>query len=538
MPRKKASLKQGKRIYILDTTLRDGEQAPGASISTQGKLDLARQLARMKVDAIEAGFAVSSPVQFEAVKTIATNVKGPRIISLARSVPIDIKAAADATRPAKKRGIHVFIATSDIHMKYKLKKSKEEVLKYAVKSVKMAKDVSPHVEFSCEDATRTQLPFLAKVVAATIDAGADVINIPDTVGYTIPGEYSAMIAYLYKQVPALKKVRLSVHCHNDLGLAVANSLAAAEAGAGQIECTINGIGERAGNASLEEVVMGIITRSDYFKCYTNVNTREIYKASRMVTALTGHKVQVNKAIIGDNAFSHEAGIHQDGVLKHRQTYEIMKAEDVGWPSNRIVMGRHSGRHALQKKVEGLGYTLKAQQLQHLYERFLIIADKKREVYDDDIMALIEEELNVTPKLFVLDYFHIVSGAFDQSGGTTGIIPTATVRIKIGNTVVQHAASGDGPIDAIYRAIDKCTDTPVTLNEFSIQAHTGGKSAMGDVHVVVSDGKRLYNGTSSETDILEAAARAYMTAVNKVAYFRRKASGKKKTTKKSVSRKRR
>ncbi len=504
-----------KKIYIFDTTLRDGEQAPGFSMTTEAKLGFARQLAKLRVDAIEAGFPISSPVQFNAVKLIAQKVKGPRIIGLARTVKEDIKAAWDAVKYSKKCGIHTFVATSNIHMKYKLKKKPAEVIKLAREAVKYAKSLCDYVEFSAEDATRSSLKFLTEVVRVAIDSGAAAINIPDTVGYTIPSEFSCLIESLIKDVPELKKkVILSVHCHNDLGLAVSNSLEAVEKGANQIECTINGIGERAGNASMEEIVMSLNVRKDYFKdVKTNIKTEELYPTSRLLVNLTGMPVQSNKAIVGDNAFAHESGIHQDGMIKSAQTYEIMKPEHVGRASTHLVLGRHSGRHGLKKRMSELGYRLGEKEFNKIYQKFLEVSDKKKEVYDDDLIAIINQISKKVTRWYNLDYFHIVSG--------NNTVPTATVNLKKGKEEFQEAACGDGPVDAVYNAINKIIGMQIKLHDYSIKALSGGGDAMGIVNVSLEHKGELYYGNGSSTDIIEASAMAYINAINRILIIKRK-----------------
>ena len=496
------------RVYIFDTTLRDGEQSPGFSMSVESKLKFARQLARLKVDAIEAGFPISSPAQFEAVKLIAQQIKGPRILGLARAVDKDIKACWDAVKYSKKPGIHTFISTSPIHMKYKLNKKPDEVVKMAVEAVKYAKSLCDYVEFSAEDATRSEVDFLEEIITKTIEAGATVINIPDTVGYAIPEEFGKLIRILKERISLLDKVILSVHCHNDLGLAVANSLIAIQNGATQVECTINGIGERAGNASLEEIVMALNVRKDFFKKEVKIVTQELYPASRLLTLLTGIPVQPNKAIVGENAFAHESGIHQDGVLKHKLTYEIMTPESVGRSKSHIVLGRHSGRHGVLKRAAELGFKLSKEEVDKIYEKFLEIADKKKQVYDDDLIAIIEETLRQkTRTWFILDYFHILSG--------NNILPTATVKLRKGDKTFSEAAYGDGPVDAVYKAIDKITKVQPILDDYSLKALSRGKDAMGEVRVILNYKGKRYFGIGASTDIIEASAKAYLNAVNKI-----------------------
>lgn len=499
------------KIIIFDTTLRDGEQSPGASLDAQKKLEIARSLARLGVDVIEAGFPVSSPGDFAAVKQIAAEVKGPIICGLARALKADIDAAYKAISAARRKRIHVFLATSKIHMKYKLKKAKDQILRQAAKSVKYAKRFVQDVEFSPEDASRTERQFLFRVVEAAIEAGATTINIPDTVGYAIPEEFGRLIRELKENVSNIDKAVLSVHCHNDLGLAVANSLAAVANGAGQVECTINGLGERAGNASLEEIVMALRTRRDFLTKSTNIKTKEIYKTSRLVSKLTGIVVQPNKAIVGQNAFRHEAGIHQDGVLKRRTTYEIMRPEDIGLEAaGTLVLGKHSGRHAFSQRLKKLGFHLTSSQIDKLFfRRFKKLADKKKEVFDEDLIALVEEEISVTPKIWQLVELRVTSG--------NRIMPFATVRLKSKDKQTTASSCGDGPVDACYKAIDKITGIKGRLLDYSIQAVTGGKDALGEVHLRVKAKGKEIPGRSARTDIVEASACAYLDAINKLLY---------------------
>lgn len=503
------------RIIIFDTTLRDGEQCPGASMNLREKLEVARQLARLKVDVIEAGFPVISEGDFQAVNTIAKEVKGPVIAGLARCVQKDIDAAGAALKPAGKNGrIHVFLATSKIHREFKLGKAKEEILRLAVEGVKQAKKYTPNVEFSPEDASRTEPEFLVQVCKKVIEAGATTVNIPDTVGYAIPDEFGKLIAYLVSEVPEFKTgdAILSVHCHNDLGLAVANSLAAVKNGARQVECTINGIGERAGNASLEEVVMAIKTRNDFFKDLTvGVNTKEIVKTSRLVARASGLMVQRNKAIVGENAFAHSAGIHQDGILKKRETYEIMNPEDVGWGQSELPLTKHSGRAAMAARLKHLGYKLSEEEINAIFQKFKDIGDKKKFVYDDDLIALVEGHIAEVPEVWKLDYLTIVSG--------NHAIPTATIRLKKINgkkeEIFEEAGTGDGPVDAILKAIERITKIEGTLVEYNIRAVSQGRDAIGEVSIKVDFGnKEIISGKGASTDIIEASARAYLNALNR------------------------
>jgi 2-isopropylmalate synthase len=495
------------KIYIFDTTLRDGEQAPGASLTIKEKLEVAKQLERLDVDIIEAGFPISSEGDFESVELIAKKVKKPIICALARSLKKDIDKAKDSLKYAKRKRIHVFLATSKIHMRYKLGKAKDEILKQAVRAVKYAKRFCDDVEFSPEDATRTERNFLFKVLAEVINAGATVVNIPDTVGYTIPEEFSNLIFEIKKNVPNIEQAIISVHCHDDLGLACANSLSAIKVGARQIECTINGVGERAGSAPLEEIVMAIRTRKDFFNLKTKVKTNQLYSASRLVSTLTGFVVQPNKAIIGENAFRHEAGIHQDGVLKMPITYEIMKPEDVGFKESRLVLGKHSGRHAFTKKLESLGLSLNRDELEKAFVKFKELADKKKQVFDEDIIALVEERIKKISEIWSLEYVHTVAGS--------STIATATVRLKFKDKILEDAACGDGPIDACYKTIDRIVKIKPKLLNYNLRAITSGKDAMGEVTVRLEYKRKQIVGRGTSTDIVEASAKAYINAINKI-----------------------
>ena len=497
------------KIYIFDTTLRDGEQSPGASMSVEQKLEFAKLLAQAGVDVIEAGFPVSSPKQFEGVKLIAEKIKGPIIAGLARAVEKDIESCYEALKPAEKKRIHTFIATSDIHMTYKLRKSKDEVLKLAVEAVRLARSLVDDVEFSAEDATRSDWGFLRDIYTAVIEEGATTINIPDTVGYTIPEEFKNLIEYLIQNVPNIDRAVISVHCHNDLGLATANTLQAIKAGARQAEVAVNGIGERAGNASFEEVVMSIKTRKDFFGFDVDINTQMIYQLSRTLVSFTGIPVQPNKAIVGDNAFAHESGIHQDGMIKHSMTYEIMTPQSVGRKQSTLVLGRHSGKHGLKVRLKELGFEVPEKDFNRIYNKFLEIADKKKQVFDEDLIAIMEEEMNILPETYSLVYFSVFTG--DK------VIPTATVRLKRNNSVYQEAATGDGPVDAVYRAIEKITGTPVKLLSYSITAVTHGKDAMGGVNITVEKDGKIYRGYGVATDVIEASAHAFINAINRIIY---------------------
>ncbi len=511
--------KHDNRIIIFDTTLRDGEQSPGFSMTIEEKLQMAHQLAKLKVDVIEAGFPIASEGDFEAVQRIAKEVEGPVICGLARASEKDIDRAWEALRVGKRGRIHTFLATSDIHIEKKFGKTRDEILKMAVRAVEHAvscvseKDSNAgetgEVEFSAEDAFRSDRRFLADVVQACIEAGATTINIPDTVGYAITSEFADLIAYLQSEVPSVSSAVMSVHCHNDLGLAVSNSLAAVQQGARQIECTINGIGERAGNAALEEVVMAMNTRRYLFNLSCNIRTEEIYPASRKLIAITGVNVQPNKAIVGDNAFAHEAGIHQDGFLKDPSTYEIMTPQSIGQKKSTLVLGKHSGRHAFIDRLEHLGFHgLSEEEVNRGFYRFKALADKKKTVYDQDIHAIMSEEQCDVEEVFTLE-------ALQTSSGSGGICPTATVLIRNNRTgeVHQDAAIGDGPVDAACKAIDRITSVPGELTAYQIRSVTVGKDALGEASLRVQFGGREVKGKASSTDVVEASAKAYINAVN-------------------------
>ena len=497
------------KVIVFDTTLRDGEQSPGASLTVEEKLEIARQLERLKVDVIETGFPASSPGDFEAVRRIAQEVKAPVITALARALPSDIEKAGEALREAKHKRIHTFIATSPIHMEHKLRMSPRQVLSSAVEAVQFAKQFTPEVEFSPEDASRSDLAFLCEVIQAVIERGATVVNIPDTVGYSTPDDFGTLIGKICEKVPHLDRITLSIHCHNDLGMATANSIAGIKAGARQVECTINGIGERAGNASLEEIVMALVTRRDLLPFFTNIDTSEIYRTSRLVSRLTGIPVQPNKAIVGENAFRHEAGIHQDGVLKESATYEIMTPDSIGLKGGELVLGKHSGRHAFKERMKKLGFRLDAHQLEAAFKSFKELTDKKREVFDEDLIFMGEEQTFRIPQVYLLEYIHTVTG--------NQILPTATVRIKKKDKVFQEAACGDGPIDAAYRAIDRVTRMKLNLLDYSLHSVTGGKDALGEVMVKVEAKGRMVTGRGVSTDIIEAGAKAYLNAINRLIY---------------------
>lgn len=501
------------RVWIFDTTLRDGEQSPGVNLNAQDKLDIARQLQKLGVDIIEAGFPIASVGDFEAVKNIAEQVKGVAIAGLCRTSFTDIDRAWEALKSADQARIHTFIATSDIHLKHKLRMTREEVLEAAVAAVKRARKYTSDVEFSAEDAFRSDLDFLCQVIEAAIAAGATTVNIPDTVGYATPTEFGEFIRDIIARVPNIGQAVVSVHCHNDLGMAVANSLAAVSFGAQQVEVAVNGIGERAGNASLEEVVMALYTRHPFYNKSTGIKKEELYRTSRLVSNLTGMKVQPNKAIVGKNAFAHESGIHQDGVLKERSTYEIMKPEIIGLNINNIVLGKHSGRHAIKDRLFELGYNLSDEEIDKTFVKFKALSDKKKEIKDEDLAAIVENEVLTVPETYKLDYLHISSG--------TNMIPTATVRLGRGEEYFEEAACGDGPVDAIYKVVDKITGITSTLQLYNLHAVTEGKDALGEVTVKIQPigAKKTFLGRGVSTDVLEASAKAYLNAVNKIVFSR-------------------
>jgi len=506
----------GRRLVrIFDTTLRDGEQSPGNSMNIEEKLRFARQLEKLKVDVIEAGFPIASEGDFEAVKLIAQTLKKPQIAGLCRASDKDIDRAWEAVQYAGERArIHTFIATSDIHMKHKLRMTPSKVLTAAVGAVKRACDYTPNIEFSCEDATRTRLPFLAEVLEAVIDAGATTVNIPDTVGYTTPFEFYNIIKYLRDTVPNIEKAVISVHCHNDLGLAVANSVAAVQAGAGQVECSVNGIGERAGNCSLEEIVMALRTRRDILQVRTNVATEQLTPSSRLLSSITGVAVQPNKAIVGANAFSHESGIHQHGMMMDTSTYEIMTPESVGLTASVLVLGKHSGRHAFKKRLEELGHELDEDRLNRAFERFKTLADAKKEVFDEDLDAIIAEESRVE-EAYKLLLLNVSCGSLSAA--------TATVKIEIDGKEKLAAALGDGPVDATIKAIRSLTKTKEKLQHFQVGSITGGPDAQGEVIMRVSDGNHVVVGKGASTDIVEASAKAYIHALNRLSHRQKQAN---------------
>jgi 2-isopropylmalate synthase len=493
-------------LVIFDTTLRDGEQSPGASMTKDEKVRIAKALEKLQVDVIEAGFAISSQGDFDAVQAIANTVKESRICSLSRAIKGDIEAAAEALKGAEAARIHTFIATSPIHMKYKLQMEPDQVMDQAVAAVKLARGLIDDVEFSLEDASRTEFDFMCRITEAVIDAGAQTINLPDTVGYTDPSEYGDMIQRLLNTVPNAYKAIFSVHCHNDLGLAVANSLAAVKAGARQVECTINGLGERAGNASLEELVMAIRTRKDIFPVQTKIDTTQIVPISRLVSSVTGFPVQPNKAIVGANAFAHESGIHQDGILKFRETYEIMKAEDVGWSTNKLSLGKLSGRAAFASRLEELGITFDSKDdFNQAFTRFKELADKKREIFDEDLQALVSDvQIGAEDDAITVNDLEVLS--------KTGQLPMAKISIRYKDKDHQSESSGDGAVDAIFNAIEKLINSETKLQLYSVNAVTEGTDSQGEVTVRLEKDGRIINGQGADTDILLASAKAYVNAL--------------------------
>jgi len=497
------------KLIIFDTTLRDGEQSPGASMTRDEKVRIAKALERMKVDVIEAGFPIASVGDFEAVQAVANVIKDSTVCGLARAADLDIDRAAEALRGAASMRIHTFIATSEIHMKEKLRMTPDQVVDAAVKAVKRACTFTDDVEFSPEDAGRSDPDFLCRILEAVIEAGASTVNIPDTVGYTLPHRFGALIKDLRERIPNSDKAVFSVHCHNDLGLAVANSLAAVDNGARQVECTINGLGERAGNAALEEVVMAVRTRSDEFVVDTALDTTQIVTCSRLVSNITGFAVQPNKAVVGANAFAHEAGIHQDGVLKRRETYEIMRAQDVGWKTNRMVLGKHSGRNAFRARLQELGIELSSEEdVNAAFQRFKELADKKHEIFDDDLQALVTDAtLTAANERFRLVALKVCS--------ETGETPNAHVTLSMDGEERQGASQGSGPVDAAFKAIDGIVESGSELLLYSVNAITSGTDAQGEVTVRVERGGRIANGQGSDTDIVIASAKAYLNALNKV-----------------------
>ncbi len=495
------------KLVIFDTTLRDGEQSPGASMTKDEKVRIAKMLEKMNVDVIEAGFAIASPGDFESVKSVAEAVKDSTICSLARAVQPDIQRAGEALKGANSGRIHTFIATSPIHMKYKLQAEPDAVLEQAVKAVKMARNLTGDVEFSCEDASRSEFDFLCRIIEATIDAGAGTINLPDTVGYGEPNEYGSMFSRLIQAIPNSDKAIFSTHCHNDLGLAVSNSLSAVMHGARQVECTINGLGERAGNAALEEIVMAVRTRHDLFPVETAIDAAHMVPTSRLVASVTGFPVQPNKAIVGANAFAHESGIHQDGILKHRETYEIMKAEDVGWNANKLVLGKHSGRAAVKARLEDLGITFEGTDaFNAAFARFKELADKKHEIFDEDLQTLANDvRTEETADIFEFQQMEVIS--------KTGRVPSADIEISVKGESKSAQAEGDGPVDAIFKAIESVARSGADLQLYSVNAITQGTDSQGDVTVRLERDGRIVNGVGADTDIVAASAKAYLHALN-------------------------
>jgi len=503
-------------VKIFDTTLRDGEQSPGASMNLAEKVRIAQQLEKLNIDVIEAGFPISSEGDFKAVQTISATIKRCEVAALARANAQDIDRAWEAVKGAKFPRIHTFISTSDIHLKYQIKKSREEVIKITSQSVARAKRHTSNVEFSAMDATRSDIAFLCAVVEAAIKAGATTINIPDTVGYAIPSEFGELLRSIRRKGQGMDRVTMSVHCHNDLGLAVANSIAAVLQGVRQVECTVNGIGERAGNASLEEIVMAIRTRKDLFPFSTRVNPKQIFLTSRLVSKITGMVVQPNKAIVGANAFAHESGIHQDGVLKEKLTYEIMTPESVGISKSSIVLGKLSGRHAFREKLKDLGYKLSEEDFELAFNRFKQLADKKRQIFDEDIESIVVEEILRMPKKFKLDYLNVVAGNLT--------VPTATVKMVVDGNLIQEAGFGDGPVDAVFKTIKKITRTRSKLLQFAINAITSGTEAQGEVTVRLEEKGYTVIGQGVDTDVIVASAKAYINALNKMEFKKQKFSG--------------
>ena len=509
------------KIVVFDTTLRDGEQAAGSRLGAKEKLEVAHQLARLNVDVMEVGFPISSPEDFEAVRLISEEIEGPTITGLSRAVAADIDACGEALAKAKKARIHTGIGVSDIHIAGKfgddkygrtMAEKKQRILQMSVEATKRAKGYTDDVEFYAEDSGRADRAYLFEIVEAVIEAGATVINIPDTTGYAVPDQFGALIRDLREHVPNIGQATISVHCHNDLGMAVANTLAGVKNGARQVECTINGIGERAGNAALEEVVMGLRTRRDCFGVDSDVHAKELYRTSRMVADVLGMIVPSNKAIVGANAFAHSSGIHVDGFLKARETYEIIRPEDVGFPQSRVILTARTGRHGLRHRLEEMGYELSSEELEKTYTRFLLVADKKQEVFDEDLIAIVRDEIHPVPETYRLEYLHTSSG--------TGTIPTATVRIRIGDETLQAATCGDGPVDATYKAIQEVVPLKVKVSEYTIRAVTSGAEAMGEVTVRLERDGEITIGRGASTDIIEASAKAYIDGLNKLAARRK------------------
>lgn len=496
-----------RKIDIFDTTLRDGEQSPGCSLHAAEKLEIAHQLARLGVDIIEAGFAASSPGDFAAVQMIAEQVRGPVIAALARGVRSDIEAVAEAIKPAERRRIHIVVSASNIHLERKMRKSKDDVLQMGIESVRLARNLCDDVEYSTEDASRADLDYLCRTLEEVIKAGATVINIPDTVGFAVPGEWYETFSAIMHRVPNIDRAKISVHCHNDLGMAVANSLEAVRAGAQQVEGCFNGVGERAGNASLEEIIMAIHMRPEYYNAHTNINLKEIYRTCHLIANRMGMPIPRNKAVVGGNAFAHSSGIHQDGILKDRQNYEIISPELIGLQSSDIVLSARSGRAALNYRLSALGYELSQEEINAVYKRFIEVADRKKEVFDEDLRAIMNDQVVHMPETFQLEYLAIAS----VSGGT----PSATVRLRVGDEPQEASAHGDGPVDAAYKAVDQVTGFSVQLEDYSVRAVTGGQEAMGEATVKVRDNGHQVTGRAVTTDVVEASVLAYVNAMNKI-----------------------
>lgn len=498
-------------VKIFDTTLRDGEQSPGCSMNLKEKLEMAKQLERLRIDVIEAGFAIASPGDFESVQLVAKEIKNATVASLARSTEKDISTAYEAVKGAFNPRIHYFLATSDIHMEYKLRMSPETVLEKAIAMAKFARNLCGEVEFSAEDASRTRPEFLYQVLEGVINEGVTIVNVPDTVGYTTPGEYFKFIEGIRNNVPNIDKAIISAHVHDDLGLAVANTLAAIQAGVGQVECTVNGIGERAGNAALEEIVMALKTRYDVYQVDTNIDTTQIYRSSRLLSKLTGVRVQPNKAIVGENAFAHESGIHQHGMMANKETYEIMTPESIGLKENKMVLGKHSGKHAFVDKLTSLGYTLSDDEVLDLFNQFKVLADKKKVISDKDILALVEQKQLAIPEVYSLDRFIISTG--------NTISTAATIRLRKNGDLIEGVSLADGPISAGFKAISELVDCELTLIDYGVEAVTDGTDAQGEAHVKISDGTHVYHGRGLSTDIIDASLKAYVDAVNQMLYIK-------------------
>lgn len=496
-----------RKIDIFDTTLRDGEQSPGCSLNAAEKLEIAHQLARLGVDVIEAGFAASSPGDFAAIKTIAEQVKGPVITALARGVKSDIEAVAEAVKPAERPRIHIVVSASDIHLQHKMRKSKDEVLQMGIDSVRLARNLCDDVEYSTEDASRADLDYLCRTLEEVIKAGATVVNIPDTVGYAVPGEWFETFYAIMQRVPNIGKAKISVHCHNDLGMAVANSLEAIRAGVSQVEGCFNGIGERAGNSSLEEIIMAIYMRPDYYNARTDIKLDELYRTCHLIANRMGMPIPRNKAIVGGNAFAHSSGIHQDGIIKDRQNYEIISPELIGVQSSDIILTARSGRAALNYRLQALGYELDQEELNGVYDRFLAVADRKKEVFDEDLRAIMNDQMVHMPEVFKLERLAISS--------VSGETPTASVRLRVHDEVKEATSEGDGPVDAAYKAVDQLTNLTVKLEDYNVRSVTGGQEAMGEATVKVRDNGHQVIGRAATTDVVEASVMAYVNAMNKI-----------------------